>query len=114
MDSELGRSPGPVYFPSPVGYGRGPRGTGNEYTMAGRSFCAPLEQKRTREAERPGPKYMVPSAFTQQFESHKFSSTAGKFNASERKTMEGLGSHRSPGPAAYDTRPSPVLSLIHI
>jgi hypothetical protein len=99
--------PGPCYYPNGGTFGKGPSGKGAEYSTAGRTFACPLGDKRTREAERPGPQYNIPSSLSQQFESHKWSHTAGKFSASERRTME-MGPERSPGPAAYDTRPSPV------
>lgn len=107
MAGAFGRSPGPIYYPKAVGYGKGPRGKGSEYSLATRSFSCPVDDKKTRDVERPGPQYDIPSGLSKQVESHKCSQTAGKFNASERKTFES-GDDRSPGPAAYDTRPSPV------
>jgi len=107
MAGAFGRSPGPIYYPRAVGYGKGPHGKGSEYSLATRSFSCPAEDKKKRDVQAPGPQYDIPSALSKQIESHKSSHTAGKFNASERKTFES-GQDRSPGPAAYDTRPSPV------
>jgi len=106
MDALFGRSPGPIYEPKPVWFGHGPKGRGSEYVMGGRSFSCSIEDRKTREADRPGPQYDIPSGISRQVESHKCSQTAGKFNASERKTFD-VGSERSPGPM-YDIRPGPI------
>lgn len=103
----IGCSPGPIYMPASKNFGKGNSGKGSEFSMASRSFSAPWEEKKTREAERPGPKYMVPDSVGVQIESHKTSSGSGKFNASERKTMD-EPPEASPGPAAYDTIRKPV------
>ena len=75
--------------------------------MAPRSFSCSLSEKKTRDADRPGPQYDIPSGLSRQIESHKWSQNTGRFGASERKTFD-VGKERSPGPAAYDTRPPPV------
>ena len=107
MDADFGRSPGPVYSPKNTCFGRGPSGKGSEFSLATRSFSVSIDDKKTRDSDFPGPQYAIPSGLSKQVESHKWSQNAGKFNASERKTFD-VGQERSPGPAAYDTRPPPV------
>lgn len=107
MEGMLGRSPGPIYSPRGSCFGTGPSGKGSEYVMAPRSFSCSLSEKKTRDADRPGPQYDIPSGLSRQIESHKWSQNTGRFGASERKTFD-VGKERSPGPAAYDTRPPPV------
>ncbi len=95
-----GCSPGPVYYPKMCWYGLGPGGKGSEYTMRPSHRCS-FDDKKTTQAERPGPKYMLPSSVGYQVESTKRSFNAGKFSACPRKTIT-MGPTRSPGPAAYD------------
>ena len=43
MEGAVGRSPGPIYMPTPKGYGTGPSGKGSEFSLAKRSFSVPLD-----------------------------------------------------------------------
>ena len=58
----------------------------------------------TTQLERPGPKYMLPTALGVQWESTKRSFGAGKISQCPRKTVDTnlLPGRESPGPAAYN------------
>ena len=110
MEAELGRSPGPVYYPMARAFGHGPTGKGPVFTLGARYYSSPRSERKTRAEDPVGPQYEIPSSLSKQVESHRTSHNAGKFNASERKTFES-GPDRSPGPAAYDTRPKKVKEV---
>ena len=95
-------SPGPVYYPNLIHLGTGPHGKGQEYGM-GASFRFKKEEMCTTQAERPGPKYMLPSGLGVQVESHMRSFGAGKISVAPRNTVDvrWYPGYHSPGPQAY-------------
>ena len=102
-DLMLPESPGPIYYPKLVFFGAGPNGKGFEYGMRA-SHRAPIESKHTTQAERPGPKYMLPSGLGNQKESTKRSQNSGNISKCPRKTIDTslLPGKDSPGPATYN------------
>jgi len=96
-------SPGPIYYPDLAAFGEGPHGTGVEYSMRG-SYRVPEEEKKTTQAERPGPKYMLPPTIGRQVESTKRSQQAGLMSQCPRHTIDvsKFPGKDSPGPAAYN------------
>jgi len=99
----LGPSPGPIYYPSMKGFGSGPKGKGSEFSIRP-SHRFSRDEMRTTQAERPGPKYMLPPALGVQWESTKRSFQGGKISQCPRKTVDTnlLPGRESPGPAAYN------------
>ena len=97
-----GHSPGPKYYPDPRGFGKGPHGIGQEYSMMG-GFRKPRSEKRgsNEREDAPGPKYSIPDGFDKQVESAFPSRQSGKFSESKRETTSWLVVD-SPGPAHYD------------
>ena len=93
-------SPGPIYLPKDDWFGPGPHGIGPEFTMRP-SHRVSIIDKKTTQAERPGPKYMLPNGLGKQVESTKRSFNVGKFSNSRRDTIAALPID-SPGPAAYN------------
>lgn len=94
------QSPGPIYKYSMNFLSEGESGMGPEYSIRP-SFRAPYADKKTTQADRPGPKYNMPNGLGKQVESTKRSFNVGKFSESKRITFSGLQPD-SPGPAAYD------------
>ena len=103
MDKEAPISPGPVYYPNLAFIGNGPNGKGVEYGMRG-SYRVSIEEKKTTQAERPGPKYMLPSGLGRQYDSTKESLAGGAMARGPRKTIDTskFPGKDSPGPAAYN------------
>ena len=82
---DTGVSPGPVYYPNLAFFGVGPHGTGPEFGMR-TSFRVAKEEQKTTQADRPGPKYMLPNGLGKQVESTKRSLNAGQISRAPRKT----------------------------
>lgn len=102
-DSKIISSPGPVYYPNLKNYGAGPKGKGVEFSMRP-SHRYSKDEMNTTQADRPGPKYMLPPSLGVQWESTKRSFQAGKISQCPRKTVDTnmLPGRESPGPAAYN------------
>ena len=100
---DTGVSPGPVYYPNLAFFGVGPHGTGPEFGMR-TSFRVAKEEQKTTQADRPGPKYMLPNGLGKQVESTKRSLNAGQISRAPRKTIDTslFAGKDSPGPAAYN------------
>ena len=96
-------SPGPVYYPNLAFFGDGPHGTGVEFSMRP-SHRFPRESMNTTQADRPGPKYTLPSGLGLQVESTKVSLNGGVISRCPRKTIDTskFAGKDSPGPAAYN------------
>ena len=81
----------------------GPHGTGVEFSMRP-SHRFPRESMNTTQADRPGPKYPLPSGLGLQVESTKVSLNGGVISRCPRKTIDTskFAGKDSPGPAAYN------------
>ena len=98
-------SPGPAYLPESRHFpgATGPKGMGVEFSISP-SFRYPTEEMKTTQAEKPGPKYDLPSGLGKQYESTKRSFGAGKISQAPRKTIDTtmFPGCDSRGPAAYN------------
>ena len=101
-DPKKQASPGPIYYPDLAFIGTGPHGKGHEYGI-GASHRFPKEERLTTQADRPGPKYTIPSGLGVQVESHMRSFGAGKISIAPRNTVDvrWYPGYHSPGPQAY-------------
>ena len=89
--------PGPIYTPNDSFLGRGPHGTGAEYTIRACTYRVPLSEKTSRQIHgcSPGPKYSLPRPTSPR------DGGVGLFSQSPRELTP--AHEASPGPV-YDVR----------